>query len=72
MKMRMTEAGRKMLIDVRFQERRTASKAQSSYDKIVEELNSPLQKGYILISRNTADWIMEHLLRCAVSERENY
>ena len=72
MKMRMTEAGRKVLMDVRLQERRTAPKALPSKDIIVEELNRPLQKGYILISRNTADWIMEYLLRCAIAERENY
>ena len=71
MKMRMTEEVRKLLKVEWEAERVYENKPMLGFDKIIEELNRPLIKGYLVVSRRTADWIMEHLLWCR-SDYQNY
>lgn len=62
MKMRMTEKNRKLLITDLENERITESNAKVDYTRIADELNRPIVKGYILVNRRTADWVMDNLM----------
>lgn len=71
MKMRMTEEVRNLLKEDWEAERVAENKPILGFEKIIEELNRPLIKGYIFVSRRTADWIMGNLLWCR-SDYQNY
>lgn len=62
MKMRMTEENRKLLMTDLENERVAESKVNPDYARIADELSRPIVKGYILVNRRTADWVMDNLM----------